>query len=148
MAAQLDQPAAVRTPDMDGLLAWAERTGHHRAVVPGGGGLRFAFYGRVSTEDWQDPVHPPDDLGGNHQSQLRAADGSPLIGAHCELARECESRGIRIHDSERCLNEHLQNTLPASSRLRGRCWACSTSVAPRPRQHNQAAARSRNWEGR
>jgi site-specific DNA recombinase len=28
--------------------------------VPGGlaghGGLRFAFYGRVSTEDWQDPV--------------------------------------------------------------------------------------------
>src|ERR1022692_1619974 len=56
MAAQLDQPAAVRTPDKDGLLAWAERTGHHRAVVPGGGGLRFAFYGRVSTEDWQDPV--------------------------------------------------------------------------------------------
>jgi site-specific DNA recombinase len=24
--------------------------------VPGRGGLRFAFYGRVSTEDWQDPV--------------------------------------------------------------------------------------------
>jgi hypothetical protein len=21
-----------------------------------GGGLKFAFYGRVSTEDWQDPV--------------------------------------------------------------------------------------------
>ena len=37
-------------------MAWAARTGHHRAVVPGGGGLRFAFYGRVSTEDWQDPV--------------------------------------------------------------------------------------------
>ena len=46
MAAQLDQPAAVRTPDKDGLVAWAARTGHHRAVVPGGGGLRFAFYGR------------------------------------------------------------------------------------------------------
>ena len=28
----------------------------HRACVPGRGGLRFAFYGRVSTEDWQDPV--------------------------------------------------------------------------------------------
>ena len=24
--------------------------------MPGRGGLRFAFYGRVSTEDWQDPV--------------------------------------------------------------------------------------------
>ena len=41
---------------MGGLLEWAERTGHHRAEVPAGGGLRFAFYGRVSTEDWQDPV--------------------------------------------------------------------------------------------
>src|SRR4029077_19259494 len=40
----------------DGLVAWAERSGRRR---PGGlarGGLRFAFYGRVSTEDWQDPV--------------------------------------------------------------------------------------------
>jgi site-specific DNA recombinase len=37
-------------------VAWAEKSGHHR---PGGleqGGLRFVFYGRVSTEDWQDPV--------------------------------------------------------------------------------------------
>ena len=56
MAPQLDQPAAVRTPDKDGLVAWAARTGHHRAVVPAGGGLRLAFYGWVSTEDWQDPV--------------------------------------------------------------------------------------------
>jgi site-specific DNA recombinase len=24
--------------------------------VPGRGGLRLAFYGRASTEDWQDPV--------------------------------------------------------------------------------------------
>jgi len=35
---------------------WAERTGRRRAGVPGRGGLRFAYYGRVSTEDWQDPV--------------------------------------------------------------------------------------------
>jgi len=56
MAAQLDQPAAVRTPDKDGLLAWAERTGRRQVLAPGSGGLRFAFYGRVSTEDWQDPV--------------------------------------------------------------------------------------------
>jgi site-specific DNA recombinase len=40
--------------DGGGLVAWAERSGRR----PGGpsGGLRFAFYGRVSTEDWQDPV--------------------------------------------------------------------------------------------
>jgi site-specific DNA recombinase len=41
----------------DGMLAvWA---GHSRRGQPGArarGGLRFAFYGRVSTEDWQDPV--------------------------------------------------------------------------------------------
>jgi site-specific DNA recombinase len=39
-----------------GLLAWAESTGRGAAGAPGRGGLRFAFYGRVSTEDWQDPV--------------------------------------------------------------------------------------------
>jgi hypothetical protein len=40
----------------DGLLAWAERSGRRRAAQPCRGGLRFAFYGRVSTEDHQDPV--------------------------------------------------------------------------------------------
>jgi len=38
-----------------GLVAWAEESGR-RAGGPARGGLRFAFYGRVSTEDWQDPV--------------------------------------------------------------------------------------------
>jgi site-specific DNA recombinase len=56
MAAQLDQGRAVRNPDRDGLLAWAERAGRSPAAEPGRGGLRFAFYGRVSTEDYQDPV--------------------------------------------------------------------------------------------
>ena len=37
-----------------GLLAWAERTGRRRAAQPDGGGLRFVFYRRVSTEDYQD----------------------------------------------------------------------------------------------
>src|SRR5215470_16354643 len=37
----------------DGLAAWAGRLQAGRPVC---GGLRFAFYGRVSTEDWQDPV--------------------------------------------------------------------------------------------
>jgi site-specific DNA recombinase len=38
------------------LALWAERTGRRRAVQSTRGGLRFAFYGRVSTEDYQDPV--------------------------------------------------------------------------------------------
>ena len=37
------------------LAAWVERTGR-QADKQGNGGLRFVFYGRVSTEDWQDPV--------------------------------------------------------------------------------------------
>jgi len=40
----------------DGLVAWAVRSGRPRTGRPVRGGLRFAFYGRVSTEDWQDPV--------------------------------------------------------------------------------------------
>jgi site-specific DNA recombinase len=40
----------------DMLMLWAEATGRRRAAGHGPGGLRFAFYGRVSTEDWQDPV--------------------------------------------------------------------------------------------
>jgi site-specific DNA recombinase len=39
-----------------GLMAWAEESGRWRAKGPARGGLRFVFYGRVSTEDWQDPV--------------------------------------------------------------------------------------------
>jgi hypothetical protein len=39
-----------------GLVQWAQRAGHGQAVQYGRGGLRFVFYGRVSTEDWQDPV--------------------------------------------------------------------------------------------
>ena len=39
----------------DVLTAWAEGVGR-RARMRGRRCLRFAFYGRVSTEDWQDPV--------------------------------------------------------------------------------------------
>jgi site-specific DNA recombinase len=39
-----------------GLVAWAEASCQRRTSGRTGGGLRFAFYGRVSTEDWQDPV--------------------------------------------------------------------------------------------
>jgi site-specific DNA recombinase len=40
----------------DTLILWAERSGRGGASEPGRSGLRFAFYGRVSTEDYQDPV--------------------------------------------------------------------------------------------
>ena len=35
----------------DGLVARAEESGRRRARGPARGGLRFVFYGRVSTED-------------------------------------------------------------------------------------------------
>jgi site-specific DNA recombinase len=38
------------------LLAWAERTGRRCVAGSARGRLRFAFYGRVSTEDYQNPV--------------------------------------------------------------------------------------------
>ncbi len=47
------EPAGKRG---DALAAWVERTGRSRAGEHERGGLRFAFYGRVSTEDHQDPV--------------------------------------------------------------------------------------------
>jgi site-specific DNA recombinase len=39
-----------------GLVEWAGQSGRRRPGSPSRGVLRFAFYGRVSTEDWQDPV--------------------------------------------------------------------------------------------
>ena len=53
-------PFARRTADPgvggDVLAAWAGRVGHPETGQPCRGRLRFAFYGRVSTEDHQDPV--------------------------------------------------------------------------------------------
>ena len=43
-------------PRGDVLVSWAERTARGDRRVAGLGTLRFVFYGRVSTEDWQDPV--------------------------------------------------------------------------------------------
>src|SRR5437588_8637253 len=40
----------------DGLVAWVARSGRPESGGGVRGGLRFVFYGRVSTEDWQDPV--------------------------------------------------------------------------------------------
>ena len=38
------------------LVSWAERTARPDRRPAGRGMVRFVFYGRVSTEDWQDPV--------------------------------------------------------------------------------------------
>jgi len=54
-ARQLGRGTAVGAGG-DALAAWARSTGRRGAGEPGRGGLRFAFYGRVSTEDCQDPV--------------------------------------------------------------------------------------------
>ncbi len=63
----------------DTLEAWAERTGRRRAAGHGRGVLRFAFYGRVSTEDWQDPV----------TSRARQRDqAAALVAGHGRIAAE------------------------------------------------------------
>jgi site-specific DNA recombinase len=49
-------PVACPEPGCTTLTVWAERSGRRRVRGPMRGGLRLAFYGRVSTEDWQDPV--------------------------------------------------------------------------------------------
>jgi hypothetical protein len=40
----------------DVLASWAEGLGLRQVASGGRRVLRFVFYGRVSTEDWQDPV--------------------------------------------------------------------------------------------
>jgi len=47
--------AGGQRPGVDVLARWADDLGRRQRVKPGRGLLRFAFYGRVSTEDWQDP---------------------------------------------------------------------------------------------
>src|SRR4051794_7988445 len=64
---------------VDSLLAWAERSGHQRAAEPCTGRLRFAFYGRVSTEDRQDPA----------TSRARQLDqAAALVGGHGRIVAE------------------------------------------------------------
>jgi site-specific DNA recombinase len=59
------------------LAAWAEQS--RRAAEPARGRLRFAFYGRVSTEDWQDPV----------TSRARQHDQAAALAAgHGEIVAE------------------------------------------------------------
>ena len=54
---------------------------------PGRGGLRFAFYGRVSAEDWQDPV----------TSRARQRDQAAAPGLYDRLVA-CVIRLISVKD--------------------------------------------------
>jgi site-specific DNA recombinase len=56
MATMCRKQEASPAAGAGGLVAWAEGSGRRRAADQTRGGLRFVFYGRVSTEDWQDPV--------------------------------------------------------------------------------------------
>ena len=63
----------------DMLAAWAESIRRRQAGTSGRGGPRFAFYGRVSTEDWQDPV----------TSRARQRDqAAALVAGHGRIVAE------------------------------------------------------------
>ena len=55
MAEVATVPGPGADPGGDVLMAWAEQS-RRQAAEPDQERIRFAFYGRVSTEDWQDPV--------------------------------------------------------------------------------------------
>jgi site-specific DNA recombinase len=70
-------PSSGASPGADVLAVWAKES-HHRTAEPAGR-LRFAFYGRVSTEDWQDPV-----TSRARQREQAAA----LVAGHGEIVAE------------------------------------------------------------
>ncbi len=77
-------------PGCNRLAAWAGQSERqHRPGNSAHGGLRFAFYGRVSTEDWQDPVTSR----ARQQEQAGA-----LVRGHGQIAAEFfdigESRSV------------------------------------------------------
>jgi DNA invertase Pin-like site-specific DNA recombinase len=62
-----------------GLEEWSEQSGRRHPDSPSGGSLRFAFYGRVSTEGWQDP----------ESSRIRQREqAGALIRGHGQIAAE------------------------------------------------------------
>ena len=78
-AALRAKSATGQAPGGDALAAWAERTGRRQAAEHGRGQVRFVFYGRVSTEDYQDPV----------TSQARQRDqAGTLVAGHGHIVAE------------------------------------------------------------
>jgi len=80
MAAEFAGLAVGQRLGRDGLLAWVERTGRRPEADQCRGGLRFAFYGRVSTEDYQDPVT-------SRARQLGQAEA--LVAGHGQIVAAC-----------------------------------------------------------
>jgi hypothetical protein len=72
-----------------GLAAWAAASGRRRASGPVRGELRFVFYGRVSTEDWQDPVTS---LGRQReQAEALVCGHGRVVAEFCDVG---ESRSV------------------------------------------------------
>jgi hypothetical protein len=69
----------------DVLAAWAESLGGP-AAKRSRGRLRFAFYGRVSTEDWQDPV----------TSRARQLQQAAMLVCSFPLATEMSVRRLPV----------------------------------------------------
>ena len=98
-------PADGQAAGGDILTLWAEATGRRRAAGYGLGVLRFAFYGRVSTEDWHDPVDVTGAAagpGGRPGSPSRAGRSHPR--SSCGLPRglagaadDLRSPWLRVH---------------------------------------------------
>ena len=94
-------PAAGQAEGGDMLTLWAEAAGRRRAAGHGLGRLRFAFYGRVSTEDWQDPV----------TSRARQRDqAAALVAGHGRIVAEFFDTGY-------------SRTLPWRAARRRRRWS-------------------------
>jgi DNA invertase Pin-like site-specific DNA recombinase len=71
-------PAPDARPGGDVLAAWAEQS-RRQTAEPDQARTQFAFYGRVSTEDWQDPV----------TSQARQRDqAAALVAGHGVIVAE------------------------------------------------------------
>jgi hypothetical protein len=121
-----------------GLAAWAERSVRRRLAALARGCLRFAFHGRVSTEDWQDLAsslarqrvpararatrcHSPPERSAP-PSRCRASGVSQPPGRDLILSRIPARRGgsnvVRIKQRRRRSAVVMQS--PASTTSRGR----------------------------
>jgi site-specific DNA recombinase len=87
-------------PEPGGLLAdWAQRSGRAPEKPGIGGGLRFAFYGRVSTEDWQDPVT---------SLARQRAQAEALVRGHGQVVAEFFGRSLSRSAGPTRTTEHAQ----------------------------------------
>jgi hypothetical protein len=119
----------------EGLLAWAGRSGRRQAGAAGPGGLRFAFYGRVSTEDHQDPVT-------SRARQL--AEAQSLAGRAAQQPGEevRQRRAARPRHAE----EHLHPRGPHPAPPARPAHPPDSSRTPRPRRPPHPPPRRRRGD--